>query len=55
MGELDNKVFVPYNFDPEYSVEEINSRQQVIAEKTAQTPLPPKLLRFDNFAYIWLF
>jgi len=27
---------VPYNFDPEYSVEDIDSRKQLITETTAQ-------------------
>jgi len=32
----DNMCLVPYNFDPEYSVEEINSSQHLIGETTAQ-------------------
>ena len=32
----DNMCLVPYNFDPEYSVEEINSSQLLIGETTAQ-------------------
>ena len=32
--EADNIGLVPYNFDPEYLVEEINNRQQLIANTT---------------------
>jgi hypothetical protein len=36
----DNMGLVPYNFDPEYLVEEINNRQHLIAKTTAkQYPL----------------
>ena len=34
------KILVPYNFDPEYLVEEINSHQHLINETTVQ-PQPP--------------
>jgi hypothetical protein len=33
------KILVPYNFDPKYLVEEINSHQHLINETTAQ-PTP---------------
>jgi hypothetical protein len=33
--ESDNIGLVPYNFDPEYLVEEINNRQQLIANTTS--------------------
>lgn len=34
-SESDNMGSVNYNFDPEYSVEEINSRQHLTIDKTA--------------------
>jgi hypothetical protein len=39
---------VPGNFDPDYSVEEINSRQQLIVEPTAQPS--PFLYNWSHFS-----
>jgi hypothetical protein len=36
--ELDNIDLFPYSFDPEYSVEKINSRQHLIAEASPKQP-----------------
>ena len=45
--ELNNRGFVPYNFDPEYSTEELNRRQLLIGETT---PKPfPLSLRLQSF------
>lgn len=39
---------VPGNFDPDYSVEEINSRQQLIVEPTVQ---PSPFVRLYHWLY----
>jgi hypothetical protein len=46
--ESDNLGAVPYNFDPEYSIEKTNSRQHLIAETSVQPP--PFLHDFHYFS-----
>ena len=42
-----NMGLLPYNFDPEYSVDEINSRLQLRTETTSQqSPFPVRLQSF---------
>jgi len=45
-------LLIPYNFDPEYSVEEINSCQHLIAEITTQpSTFSIPLKNFAIFCY----
>ena len=46
--ESDNMVLVTYNLDPEYSVKEIDSRQQLIADTTAHPPAFSVQLQKDS-------